>query len=117
MNMEGEKKWIDEELVCADSLVYCLKNDHFCHQVEVKREDNDPPDFWITINGEIFAAEVTSIVKDYDYHVQCRRFKDEMKRSASALEILCGTYALEIRNRPEFPSRNSPQYLDLLKFA
>ena len=53
-------KRIDEELVSIESLAYFLKENRACREINIQREVDDPPDFWITISGEKFGAEVTS---------------------------------------------------------
>lgn len=52
----------DHECVSVDSLVHCLKGHG--HQVQVKPEEHDPPDFWLFIDGKKFAVEETSIAEE-----------------------------------------------------
>jgi len=117
MNKTNKNGRINEEHVCADALVYFLKNTLACHQVTIQQEANDPPDFWITINGEKFPAEVTSIVKDEDYRAQCRRLKDDIKEGAAKQGVLAGKYELEIMRHPKIPGRNSSRYRDLINYT
>jgi hypothetical protein len=60
-DMAKDTKRIDEEIVCADSFACHLKQKCGCNRVEIQRETDDPPDFWLTIDGIRFAVEVTSI--------------------------------------------------------
>lgn len=57
-----EANKIDHECVSVDALVEYLKR---CgHQdVQVQREQHDPPDFWLHVDGIKFAVEETSIVE------------------------------------------------------
>ena len=58
---------IDEELVCVDSVKHVFCTCCACKQVEIQREQDDPPDFTVTIDGERFPAEVTSVVSSQGY--------------------------------------------------
>ncbi len=53
---------INEELVTIDSLVYSLKKDYGFTKITVKDPEDEPPDFWMTIDKNIYAVEITSIV-------------------------------------------------------
>jgi len=105
---------IDEELVCADSLVFCLKHRHGCHQVDVRREENDPPDFWITVNGVLFAAEVTSVVEGENYHARGRKLREDINKTAHQKGCLAGSYALSIKREPIIPKRNSDEWHNII---
>lgn len=102
-----------EEFVCADALAYWLKHHCGCQDVKIDKEEHDSPDFWITVNGEKFAAEVTSIVTDHTYHMRCRHLKDAIRRVACQGGDFSGTYVLSFWHRPEIPKRHSSQWRDI----
>ncbi len=114
-NREEEKKSI--------SALERWLQEHGC-DVKVKSEPNDPPDFWIEIDGETFAAEVTQIKREnvpkaYDWY--CKLLKD-LKGKASSLP---GYYSLDVAGEPEIPKpgsqerkqiiANALQYIDYTK--
>lgn len=66
----GPMNRIDEEWVSADCLAHYLRNVCRCNDVQVQKAKDDPPDFWITVDGHTFAAEVTSIVTDAGYRAR-----------------------------------------------
>lgn len=103
----------DEELVCADSLAHHLKTYCGCGTVEVRRESNDPPDFWLNIDSQEYAAEVTSIVIEQGHHAACIAFKDALKNSAISEGIIKGSYCLQVTMQPQIPRKNSTQWRDL----
>lgn len=105
---------IDEELVCVDSLAHNLKHLCGCHDVTVEREPNDPPDFWIYVDGQKYAAEVMSIVNEQAYHAACVTFKDVAKKSAIDEGGLVGTYCLQVIRHPHLPRRNSAEWRALI---
>lgn len=113
MAKDIKTKRIDEELVCMDALVHSLKHHHGYTQVNVQRENNDPPDFWITINGERFAAEVTSIVTGESYRAICRKLYNVIEKRW-AEEDFAGKYTLRISRQPELPKYNSPEWHQLV---
>lgn len=110
----NKKNRIDEELVCVDSLAHNLKHLHGCSDVKVHQETNDPPDFWIDVDGLRYAAEVTSIVKDQAYHATCTSLKDMAKKNATDEKVLFGTYCLNIIRHPDLPRRNSKEWVALV---
>src|ERR1700674_2254349 len=55
---------LDHECVSVDSLVQCLKQRCGHQNIEVQPEENDPPDFWLSIDGNRFAVEETSIATE-----------------------------------------------------
>ncbi|MBW2741164.1 MAG: hypothetical protein JRE64_20505 [Deltaproteobacteria bacterium] len=113
--MKNEKmKRIDEELVCVDSLAHNLMHLHGCSDVNVHREPNDPPDFWINVDGQRYAAEVTSIVKEQAYHATCTLLKDMAKKRATDEGGLVGTYCLKVIRHPDLPRRNSTEWSALV---
>jgi len=103
----------DEELVCVDSLAHYLKTYCGCGTVEVRRESSDPPDFWIDIDSQEYAAEVTSIVIEQGYHAVCTAFKDSLKNSAMSEDIIKGSYCLQLTRQPKIPRKKSTQWRDL----
>jgi hypothetical protein len=116
MDENTELKIIDEELVCADALVHFLKY-HCGHQeILVEREENDPPDFWFTIEGKKYAGEVTSIVKGHEYHTHCRKLEDAIRNSLDVDRIF-GTYALIIMHKPKIPRTTSPEWKEIVTQA
>lgn len=110
---------IDEELVCVDSLRQVL---HVCcgyKNIHIHREKHDPPDFTITIEGEPYPAEVTSIVSEQDlqYHSHCVEFANAIRDCASNQGVLFGTYTLKIWRVPRIPKPTSKQGRRLLNDA
>ena len=105
---------IDEELVCVDSLVHFLKQVCGHQEVQVKRETDDPPDFWLHIDGKRFAAEVTSIVTDQGYLSLCRKLKQSIQEKAQEFGNLNGIYALIIERNPNLPKRTSSDWQRLV---
>lgn len=108
-------KSIDEEQVCMDSLVHCLKYRCGCRKIVVKKEKNDPPDFWITINGKKFAVEVTSIVEEQEqeYRARLRNLKQIILNSSLEQDSLNGKYVLLITRHPKLPKKTSHKWCDL----
>lgn len=117
MTKNQQRKRIDEEMVCADSLVHCLKTQCGCQEVTVEREEDDPPDFWFTIDGERYAGEVTSIVVSQAYHALCRKFEDAIRESSQKGTSIKGTYALLIIHHPKIPRSTSSEWRDLVRQA
>ncbi len=108
---------IDEELVCVESFAHYLKEKCGCDYVQIEREENDPPDFWLTIRGKKFAAEVTSIVIGRDYTALCEGLMASIEQECKAANILKGKYALRVFMHPEIPKRNSRKWQELLGAA
>jgi hypothetical protein len=105
----------DEERVCIDALYDYLKRQQY--RVDVDEELNDPPDFWITINGEKFAAEVTSIVKNKQYRAYCQRLAEDIKEHATRNGHLNGQYCITIHKEPPIPRPHTPERKELLDRA
>ena len=106
---------IDEELVAVDSLKHVLSTRCGCKSVYLEREQNDPPDFTVMIEGESFPTEVTSIVWRQQYHAQCSEFAKAICDRADALGILSGSYAFTTSRFPRIPrptSKNGRQLID-----
>jgi len=117
MTEDHKAKRIDEEMVCADSLVHCLRYQCGCHEVTVEREEDDPPDFWFTIEGKRYAGEVTSIVTSQGYHAHCRKLEDAIRNSSKEGGSIIGTYALLIMRHPKIPRSTSSKWRDLVRQA
>lgn len=117
MNTTSTTNAFDEEWVCVDSLCHYLKQNLGYQDIQVKRESDDPPDFWVTISGEKFAAEVTSIVSNQAYHGLCKNLETAILQQAKSNNCLKGKYALIIKKRPEIPKRASKQWQKLVHEA
>jgi len=109
--MKSER--IDEEMVCVDSLLHDLRENCGCRDIQYQRELNDPPDFWVTISGEKYAVEVTSIVLDYSYDARCQKLESRIQEISLSKHLLKGNYALEVMGRPNIPKNTSVQWKDL----
>lgn len=101
-------KRIDEELVCVDSLAHDLRQRCGCREIQVQREENDPPDFWVDVDGQRYAAEVTSITTRQAYQATCRALKEAVGNAARNQGCLNGIYALLMRRKPDLPRRAAP---------
>jgi hypothetical protein len=110
---------IDEEVVCVDSLVHCLRQRHGCLEASVERAASDPPDFWISIDGVRFAVEVTSVVRRADVESQAlfRRLDRDIEQRAREQGVLRGTYGLWMTRRMRLPGRGTPQWSSLVQVA
>lgn len=112
---DNTNRRIDEELVSVDSLKHVLCTRCGCRKVYLHREQHDPPDFTVTIDGEPFPTEVTSIVSRQQYHAQCGEFAKAIRDRADSLGILSGKYAFIVSRLPCIPkptSKNGRQLLD-----
>ena len=87
MCIANQSDSIDEELVCIDSLLHHLKENLGYLDVLVEREQNDPPDFWVTVSGQKFAAEVTSIVNDQAYIGLCENLDQQSSMRPNRITI------------------------------
>ena len=110
-------KKIDEELVCMDSLIHYIQQIPGYSGVRVEREPDDPPDFWLHIDGRIFAAEVTSIVTGQGYLAQCKKLKTSIQEKAQKAGVLNGFYVLTIKRNPELPKKASSEWSSLIDMA
>lgn len=110
MTNADRSKRMDEH-VGIDSLVHNLKQRWGCRDVQVQRvpEGDDPPDYWVDVNGQRYAAEVTIItVQDTKYYqAKCRELTKEVEDAARNQGCLKGEYALEMMRKPGLPRRNS----------
>ena len=110
-------KRIDEELVCVDSLAHDLRQRCGCREIQVQREENDPPDFWVDVDGQRYAAEVTSITTRQAYQATCRALKEAVGNAARNQGCLNGIYALLMRRKPDLPRRASADWRSLVAKA
>ena len=117
MSDVAKAKRIDEEQVCVNALVHYLK--HICGHREVQAypELDDPPDFWLHVDGKRFAAEITSIVTDQGYLAHCKKIKQSIQEKAQETGSLNGTYALIIERNPKLPKRTSSDWRGLVDMA
>jgi hypothetical protein len=110
---------IDEELVSVDSLKHvlctCFGYKHVC----IHREQQDPPDFIVTINGKTFPTEVTSIVMErpYEHSMQCKRLMNAIRDCANKIGILVGQYTFEVTRTPYIPKPTSREGYQLMDAA
>lgn len=114
MNSETNSKRIDEEKVCIDSFKFYLKDQFDCN-IEVHQEDNDPPDYWISVESQEFAVEITSIVENQSYHASITYLKNDIKKEIIQNKAIQGTYALVFKGTPEIPKRHSKQRASLIQ--
>lgn len=119
MGMSGRSGKIDEELVCIDSMVQRLKEIDSNQAITIRRECNDPPDFWINIAGTKYAAEVTSVVADENYAALCRALlrSIQVQAKSKASDAVKGTYALVAMRRPDVPRKRTNSWSQLVSTA
>jgi hypothetical protein len=55
---------ICHEKVSGDSLIQYLKQGCGDQNIQLQKEEDDPPDFWLSIDGNTFAVEETSIAEE-----------------------------------------------------
>lgn len=80
--------------------------------MELQRERDDPPDFWLTLDGIRFAVEVTSIVTNQGYRANSLKLKQAIFDSAA--NLLRGRYILTLMDYPDIPRRNSKEWKQLV---
>lgn len=114
MGKRKDSRRIDEELVCVDSLKQCLRERCKCREVGVERVSEDPPDFWVTIDGVRYGGEVTSIVTQEGYHANCKRLERDIRADAIRQRVLRGRYVLLIRGEPRLPKRPSREWAEMV---
>lgn len=114
---DDTKNRIDEELVSVDSLKHVLSIRCGCRLVHLHREQNDPPDFTVIIDGEPFPTEVTSIVSQQQYHAQCDEFAKAIRAHADSLGVLSGRYAFAVSGFPGIPKPTSKSGRQLIDAA
>jgi len=105
---------IDEELVSVDALKHLLYTNCDCKDVSIQRENEDPPDFTVRIDGVLYPTEVTSIVSRKQYSEQCKTFARIIQQNAASSGILFGTYAFIISRLPIIPKPESKDGRQLL---
>ncbi len=110
---------IDEELVCIDSLRHQLIRHCSCRRVDVQREKDDPPDFWVHVDGRKYAAEVTSITiaAENACWAACCALEKAVGDAATTQQCLSGTYVLSVHRKPDLPRRTSADWCLLVKKA
>ena len=106
---------IDEEELCMNCFVDYLKHQIDCIEIQAKRETNDPPDFWLEVDGKKFAVEVTSLAKDVGYLPRCERLAKAIETEAEENGWLCGKYILDILGKPEIPKMNSTAWREVVE--
>lgn len=114
MGGRGTSK-IDEEQVCIDSLYQ-----HFLRKnisARVRKEPDDPPDYWIKVAGVEYAVEITSVVNDFGYKAECIRLHKVIQTELDKIDEFAGTYVLSVDDRPELPKKNSNEWHNLLAEA
>lgn len=117
MTTKRKDNVIDEEMVCIDSLHHFLEQIVGLKEIQIEKEQNDPPDFWVTISGEKFAAEVTSIVSWQAYNGLCESLAATIQQKTLSDNCLNGRYVLTIERHPEMPKRNSKAWLRLIDIS
>jgi hypothetical protein len=105
---------INEEHVCIDSFIQHLREIDDKRAITYCEEPDDPPDFWVIIEGDTYAIEVTSIAKDYGYEVLCTKFFKNIRSEFAASNIIKGTYHLSIRNHPRLPKKGTSGWKTLI---
>lgn len=113
----NHSKRIEEELVCIDSLAHDLRQRCGCREIQVQREENDPPDFWVDVDGQRYAAEVTSITTGQAYQATWRALEKAVGNAARNQGCLNGSYALVIRRKPDLPRRASEDWRSVVAKA
>jgi hypothetical protein len=113
----GNRRRIDEELVCADALRHVLLQRYGCQSVEIRREDDDPPDFTVTIDGRAFSTEVTRVVSNQQYHAHVREFADAINAAAHNEGVLVGNYVFSVMRVPTIPRPASSMGRHLIQAA
>jgi hypothetical protein len=100
---------IDEELLSVDSFTHKLKSRYHYQNIDVDKEENDPPDFWVTIDGHKYAIEVTSIVNDMPYNARLSKFVKDIEKHCIESKDLSGAYLVSVVGMPEIPKVNTKQ--------
>jgi hypothetical protein len=108
---------IDEEAVSVDALRYVLCTRCACAGVAIIREPKDPPDFTVTIDGEHFPAEVTSIVSGEQSRALYENLARAITSRASTCGGVAGAYALVVSDFPRIPRPSSTEARPLVEEA
>lgn len=108
---------IDEEAVSVDALRYVLCTRCGCTDVAITSEPKDPPDFTVTIDGEHFPVEVTSIVLGEQSRARCDDLARAITNHASTQGGVSGTYALVASELLRIPRPASSEVCLLLESA
>ncbi|MCG3130892.1 MAG: hypothetical protein FLDDKLPJ_01666 [Phycisphaerae bacterium] len=108
---------IDEEKLCADCFERFLSEIHGLGAIHLEKvpEDQDPPDYWFTIEGERFPVEVTSLVggvtvKGKQLSTIQRdnafgAFADRVEKQARGKECLSGFYVITFGEHADLKDR------------
>jgi len=115
--VEVMKRKINEELVSTDALKHVLCTICGCKNVHIHLENNDPPDFTVTVDDMPYPTEVTSIVSRKQYSAQCKTFARTIQQNATSSGILFGTYTFIISRFPIIPKPKSKNVRQLLNKA
>jgi hypothetical protein len=107
-----------DELVTVDALKHVLLACCGCNDVAIRCGD-DPPDFVVTIDGEVFPAEVTGIVSRQQerYRAQYRTFTNAIRDRAASLSVLSGEYVFVVSGLPRIPKQTSDDGRQMLDTA
>jgi hypothetical protein len=103
---DKSKRRIDEERVSVDALKHVLCTRCGCKDVHIDPVEHDPPDFTVTIDGDVFPTEVTTIVSRQNYHAQCKELAKAIHDRAASLGVLSGKYAVIVLRLPAFRSHH-----------
>ncbi len=90
-----------QEEFCRDEFDRWLKASLSGHHVIWEDNDNDPPDFWLILDSQRYAVEITRIVDEEDRTVAAAlwRIIAEAKGQAVKAGQLFGTYLVEFKGR------------------
>ncbi|MGI8424402.1 MAG: hypothetical protein ACR2NO_09895 [Chloroflexota bacterium] len=83
-------------------------------EIVAREEPDDPPDFWLSVAGDDYAVEVTSVAADVAYDAQCRELSRAVEREASRGGVLAGTYAVCVARKPAVPPRMGKPWRQLV---
>lgn len=108
---------INEEAVAVDALRYVLRTRCGCTDVAITPEPNDPPDFTVTIDGEHFPVEVTSIVSGEQSRARYEDLARAITSHASTHGGVSGTYVLVAAESLKIPRPTSSEAHPLLEAA
>lgn len=108
---------IDEEEVCKNCFVDYLTRVCGSTDVTVTREKDDPPDYWATISGRLFALEVTSIVNDQERMAGYKGLAQKLQAHARLSGLLKGFYTLCFFLEPNVPRHGSRDWHNLIAAA
>lgn len=111
------KKLIDTEKVSIDALVHFLVSEKCCEKVLIDEELDDPPDFWMTVAGERFAVEVTTITNDYTHEDHRNQLREAIEKECRKADCPHGVYMLGVTGRPQLPSARTKRGRETIQKA